>query len=153
LTAPPSSFVIRPLTAANEPSLATFTCANYREPWTVPVQDMVREGLAGNLAIGAVRAVGAWVGDELKGVAVWRIDGNLCHSILLAVSVGYRRRGVARALKSIVLSDAVGSGAVAAVSDVHWDNEAMIALNVEHGATVERIPGDLDYCRCIIPLS
>lgn len=82
--------VVRPLTAADEAALSTFTCLTYKEPWTAPVQEMIRDHLAGNLAIGAVSAVGAWVGDDLRGVAAWRYDGNICHSVVLAVRVGQR---------------------------------------------------------------
>jgi ribosomal protein S18 acetylase RimI-like enzyme len=142
--------VVRPLTAADEAALSTFTCLTFKEPWTVPVQEMIRERLAENLAIGAVSAVGAWVDDDLRGVAAWKVEGSICHSVLLAVRTGQRRRGIGSLLKEAVLSEARAAGAAAIVSTVHWDNEAMIALNASFGANVERIEGDLEYCRCVV---
>jgi hypothetical protein len=44
------------------------------------------------------------------------------------------------------------SGAVAVVSEVHWDNDPMIELNAQLGANVEQIEGDTDHCLCVIPL-
>lgn len=145
--------VVRPLTAADEAALSTFTCLTYKEPWTVPVQEMIRDQLAGNLAIGAVSAVGAWVDDDLRGVAAWKVEGGICHSILLAVRTGQRRRGIGSLLKEAVLSEARAAGAVAVVSMVHWDNEAMIELNESLGANIERIVGDSEYCRCVISIT
>lgn len=144
--------VVRPLTAADEAALSTFTCLTYKEPWTVPVQEMIRDHLAGNLAIGAVSAVGAWVDDDLRGIAAWKVEGSICHSVLLAVRTGQRRRGLGSLLKEAVLSEARAAGAAAVVSMVHWDNEAMVELNVRFSANIERIEGDAEYCRCVIPL-
>lgn len=124
----------------------------YKEPWTAPVQEMIRDHLAGNLALGAVSAVGAWVGDDLRGVAAWRIEGNVCHSVLLAVRTGQRRQGVGTLLKSALLSEAQTARATAVVSHVHWDNDAMIELNASFGANIERIAGDAEYSRCVIHL-
>lgn len=142
--------VLRPLTAADEPALSTFTCVTYKEPWSAPVEKMIRDHLAGNLALEAVSAVGAWVGDDLRGVAAWKIEGNICHSVLLAVRTGWRRQGIGALLKRSVLSEARAAGADAVVSFVHWDNEAMIELNASFGANVERIEGDSEYCRCVV---
>lgn len=144
--------VVRPLTAADEAALSTFTCLTYKEPWTVPIQEMIRGHLARNLELGAVSAVGAWVGDDLRGVAACRIEGDICHSVLLAVRTGQRRRGIGSLLKEAVLSEAKPAGAAAVVSHVHWDNEAMIELNARFGANIERIEGDAEYCRCTISL-
>jgi len=153
LTEASPELVLRPLTAADEPALSTFTCVTYKEPWTAPVQEMIRDHLAGNLASGAVSAVGAWAGDDLRGVAAWRIEGNICHSVLLAVRTGQRRQGIGSMLKTAVLSEATAAGLAVVVSQVHWDNEAMIELNAHFGASIERIPGDAEYCRCVIPLA
>lgn len=148
-SAPPA---IRRLTAGDEGALSTFTCVNYKEPWTAIVQEMVRERLVDNLSIGAVSAVGAWVGDELLGVAAWHVQDNVCRSVLLAVRTGQRRRGLGSLLKETVLAEARAVGADAVVSYVHWDNEAMIELNARFGANIERISGDDEYCRCTISL-
>jgi ribosomal protein S18 acetylase RimI-like enzyme len=164
LTEAGSTLLVRSLTADDEPALATFTCENYREPWTVVVQEVIREHLADNLAIDAVESVGAWLGGRLVGVAAWyhearltgvpagRYSGPLCKSVVLAVETGFRRRGIGRRLKQEVLAAARQAGSDAVVSTVHWENEAMIELNVALGGNVERIVGDNDYCLCIIPL-
>jgi ribosomal protein S18 acetylase RimI-like enzyme len=153
LTDPSAQPVIRPLTVADEPALSTFTCLNYKEPWTELVQNMIRDHLAVNLAIGAVSAVGAWVDHDLRGVAAWRYEGDICHSVVLGVRVGQRRRGIGSLLKEAVLTEARTAGATALVSQVHWDNEAMIELNASFGANIVRIAGDTEYCRCVISLA
>jgi GNAT superfamily N-acetyltransferase len=153
LTDPSARPVIRALTTADEPSLLTFTCVNYREPWTALVQEMIRKPLAGNIAIGAVSAVGAWIGDDLCGVAAWRYEGEICHSVVLAVRTGQRRQGIGSLLKDAVLSEARAAGAAVVVSVVHWDNEAMIELNARLGASIERIPADDEYCLCVVALT
>jgi hypothetical protein len=50
-----------------------------------------------------------------------------------------------------VVAEARRAGAAAVASVVHWDNDGMIALNASLGANVERIPGELDYCLCVLP--
>ena len=44
------------------------------------------------------------------------------------------------------------AGAVAIVSDVHWDNDAMLRLNQSFGANLERVAGDDEFARCVISL-
>jgi GNAT superfamily N-acetyltransferase len=145
-----AQLAVRPLTSADEQSLSTFTCVNYREPWTALVQEMIRDHLVANIAIGAVSAVGAWTGDDLCGVAAWRYEDEICHSAVLAVRTGRRRQGIGSLLKEAVLSEARAAGAALVVSLVHWDNQAMIELNASFGANIERIAGDSEYCRCVI---
>lgn len=147
--------VLRELSADDEPALTTFSCRHFRQPWTEVVEEMIRERLAHALRVGDAQAVGLWRDDELLGIAAWRIDPDdpsLCRSILVAVAHGNARRGYGRILKEAVLERARLAGAVVVVSIVHWDNDAMIRLNESLGANVERIPGDQDHCRCIIPL-
>ena len=144
--------VIRPLTAADQHDLASFACERYREPWSALVQEMISEHLAEHLGINGVAGVGLWADDELLGVAAWRLEGDLCRSLVLAVRIGYYRRGLGGLLKDTVIDEARVAGARAVVSHVHWDNDAMITLNVERGANLERIPGDPDHCMCVISL-
>jgi GNAT superfamily N-acetyltransferase len=145
--------VLRPLTVDDGPALHTFSCRGWREPWADLVEEMVRDRLVGELVHGDVDAVGAWRGDDLAGVAVWRINEDRCTSIVLAVANGHRRRGLGRTLKLTVIAAARDAGASVVVSHVHWDNEPMLLLNRSMGANLERIPGDLDYCLCVLPVT
>jgi ribosomal protein S18 acetylase RimI-like enzyme len=145
---------IRALTPADREALASFSCRGYGEPWAELVEGMVREDLADALAVPGVEALGSWVGPQLCGVVVWRIDGSgpvLCRGILLAVANGHRRRGHGRRLKRELVERARRAGAVAVVSEVHRDNDPMIDLNVSLGAAVDRIDGDPDHLLCVIP--
>lgn len=72
--------------------------------------------------------------------------------MLLAVRTGQRRQGIGTLLKGTVLSEARAAGVGVVVSQVHWDNEAMIALNARFGANIEQIAGDAEYCRCVITI-
>lgn len=132
-----------------------FRCRSFGEPWSEVVEEMVCGQLAAELESGDVSAMGLWAGDVLAGVAAWRVDRTvrMCRAILVAVATGHRRRGYGRILKGAVVDAARSAGAVAVVSSVHWDNDAMIELNVALGGNVEVIPGDRDFCRCVIPIS
>ena len=136
-------------------ALQGFSCRTFREPWSDLVEEMIRGPLPDALADGNVEGVGAWVEGRLSGVAAWRFDDGqprYCHCFIVAVRTGARRRGIGRALKQAVLARATAIGAAAVVSEVHWDNDAMIELNVQLGANVEQIDGDPEYLRCIIAL-
>lgn len=137
---------------ADAPVLFEFTCETYREPWSKVAQEMIREHLSANLEIGVVSGIGIWMADDLCGVAAWRADGDIWRSVVLAVHVGWRRRGLGGLLKDTMISEARDAGMTAIVSYVHWDNEAMMELNARRGATIERVPGDFDYCVCIVPV-
>lgn len=103
--------------------------------------------------MGAVDGLGLWRDDELVGVAAWQPDPDepdVVVSVLLAVR--YVRRGYGRLLKAALLDRAREIGATAVRSRVHFDNDAMIELNVRLGANVERIDGDDEYLACVIPL-
>jgi GNAT superfamily N-acetyltransferase len=116
---------------------------------------MVRERLADALEVDpGLLAVGLWHGFTLCGVAAWRrpdADG-VSFSPLVATRTGHSRRGYARILKEQVVKAARDAGAIVVVSTVHWDNEAMMQLNIDLGAWLDPIPGDDEYCRCIIPI-
>jgi GNAT superfamily N-acetyltransferase len=151
---PGESVEITQLTAVDRGTLADFSCRGYREPWTDLVEEMVRCHLADALDIDGVSALGLWRDEQLCAVVAWRIDSSsgVCRSILLAVRNGHRRRGYGRRLKAELVDRARRSGAVAVVSEVHWDNDPMIELNAQLGANVEQIEGDTDHCLCVIPL-
>ena len=120
------------------------------------IEEMVRRDLVGEIASGQVSAVGLWEGDELCGVAAWRIyDADpliLCRGILIAVANSHRRKGYGRQLKEAMKDAARAAGAAAISSLVDQRNRAMIELNKAAGAVVERIVDDPDYVRCIVPL-
>jgi GNAT superfamily N-acetyltransferase len=119
---------------------------------------MVRVHLADALEDGGVDALGLWVDGQLAGLVAWRVEPagpsgtSICRSIVLAVQNGHVRRGYGRRLKEDMIERAREDGAAAVVSIVHWDNNAMISLNVVLGANVERIDGDPDHCNCVIAL-
>lgn len=146
---------IRCLTPDDRWSLAEFSCRGYGEPWSDLVEEMVRDDLADAIAVSGVEAAGLWVGPQLCGVVAWRIDPaspTLCRGILLAIQNGHRRRGYGRRLKRELIQRTRHAGAVAIVSEVHRDNDPMIQLNASLGAVVERIDGDPDHLRCVIPV-
>jgi predicted GNAT superfamily acetyltransferase len=151
----PAEPLVRRLTADDADALAKFSCRRYRQPWTDVVDELVREKLAAAIALGDGEGLGLWVGDDLVGVAAWRMEGGsppICHSIVVAVRVGAQRSGHGKRLKRAMIEQATAVGAAVVVSMVHWDNDAMIALNAAFGANVERIPGDYEYCRCVVAL-
>lgn len=149
-----SARAVRSLGPDDRDELGRFSCRTFREPWSDVAEEMIAERLADELARDpAVRAVGVWEDGVLSGVAAWRLDDDLCRSIVIAVRTGARRSGLGRKLKLHVLDTARSSGAAAVVSQVHWDNHAMLDLNTELGANIEAIPGDRDYCICVIPFS
>jgi GNAT superfamily N-acetyltransferase len=146
---------LRELTSRDAVALAAFSCHQYRAPWSDEIEAMVRTALAAELEAGGVEALGLWSGAVLVGVVAWRIDSSVpgrCRCLLLAVRRGQLRRGLGRRLKEAVLDRARACGAAVVLSEVHWDNDAMIELNVSLGANVERIAGDPDHVLCVIPL-
>jgi GNAT superfamily N-acetyltransferase len=133
-------------------TLRSFRCQSFGEPWSALVEEMIRDLLPSVLEQGDVEAAGLWLDAQLAGVTAWRIDvvRRQCRCVLVAVGLGQRRRGYGRILKQTVLDAARSAGADVVVSQVHWDNDAMIELNVALGANVEELPGDRDFCLCVI---
>lgn len=145
----------RPLDADDGAAFAAFTCRRYRQPWTYAVEEMVRDLVHGELVVGTIEGIGLWAGDELIGLAVWQVAQNppgWFKSVLVAVASGHQGHGHARLLKQAVLDGARLRKAAVVVSEVHWDNAAMLHLNASFGASIERIPGDWEMCRCVIRL-
>ena len=145
-----------PLTAAHGADLAAFACASYARPHTRLVEEIIQGQLLGELENDdMLKTVGVWTAGQLDGLAAWRIDVSdsiVCRSHLLAVRTGLRNRGLGRWLKEEVIQRAREAGAVAVISEVHWENDAMLKVNEQLGANIERIDGDRDYARCTIPL-
>jgi GNAT superfamily N-acetyltransferase len=80
---------------------------------------------------------------------VWR-------SSLLAVAVGYRKRGIGQELKRHLINEATDLGVLAITSMVRWDNIAMRALNRKFNGSEFPIPRDDGpdevYCWSIVPV-
>lgn len=151
----PAGISIGQVTSGHAAELKTFNCRIFKQPWTNLVEEAVQNFLAPELAAQSASAIGVWDNGTLCAVAAWRVDEGappICHSLVVAVRNGYLRRGHGRRVKEALVAEARNAGASAVVSEVHWDNQAMIELNASLGANVERIAGDLEYCRCIIPL-
>lgn len=145
---------VRPVTAADHDTLATFSCRSWAHPWTDEIEASIHH-LADELALTeSVVARGIWNGDDLLAVVAWRMvpQTPLCQSLVLAVETGHRRRGYGRRLKQIEIEEARRASCTAVISKVHWDNGPMMELNKALGANVERINGDGAYAYCIIPL-
>ena len=152
-SSPPT--VIRPLDPeADRRQLAPFSCRDFRYPWTDVIEEMVQGQLAASIERGDVSGLCLCVQDRICAVTAYVIDDDngICHSELLAVKIGYMRHGFALQLKREVIARSRLRGVRAVISVVHFDNDPMIELNAKLGANIERIPGDTDYVRCIIPL-
>lgn len=73
-------------------------------------------------------------------------------SVLLAVRTGYLQRGYATRLKKALLQQARDAGVTEVVSEVHFDNDAILSLNRRLGASLVRQAADPDYFFCVIRL-
>lgn len=135
--------MIRRLTTADIPSLESFECAVYREPWTQDVQTMIREYLPREVTIGRVRSLGTWDKDKLIAVAAWsEQQPQVWRNHVLAVAVGHHRRGHGLELKKAVLAEARLNGCLLVISLVHFDNVGIIRINEILGARIEHDPDD-----------
>jgi ribosomal protein S18 acetylase RimI-like enzyme len=154
---PADPAAVRPLDPeADRRQLASFSCRDFRYPWTDVIEDMVREHLADSVQCGETAGLVAVDGSRLCAVAGYSIatEGprTVCYSNLLAVRMGYYRRGYGLLLEQTVIEAARQASAEAVVSDVYVDNDPMIELNIKLGANVELVPGYPDYRRCVIAL-
>jgi ribosomal protein S18 acetylase RimI-like enzyme len=152
---PSADVEIRRLTPNDRQALAIFSCRG-GGAWTVAIEEMIRDRLADELELtDDLEAYGLWVGDQLAGVVAWRFkpEGQLCHSLVLAVDHRHQRRGYGRRLKEMEIAQARQAGARAVVSLVHWNNDPIINLNWGLGGTFSHPPGDPMHLHCVIPLS
>lgn len=105
------------------------------------------------LPVPGVSALGLWLDRRLIGVAAWSSSPDdkrvwRCH--VVAVQLGFMRRGYGRYLKGEVVDRARRVGVVAVVSEVHFENVGMERINLEFGATAKRI--DRDWVRYIVAI-
>jgi hypothetical protein len=151
-TEPPA---IRPVDPdGDRRQLRAFSCRDFRFPYTDVIEELIRNNLADSVQAGEVSALALCSDSRICGVTAYvpDLDTGIYQSSILAVQMGYVRRGYGTQLKQAVIDIARQAKAIAVVSDVHYDNDPMINLNVKLGANVVKIPGDLEYRRCVIPL-
>jgi GNAT superfamily N-acetyltransferase len=108
-----------------------------------------RVRLAGRLV-----GINTWVED--RDPFVGSTVGKVWRSSLLAVVNDCRERGIGRALKEQLITEARISGVEAITSMVRWDNVPMLSLNRELGGSEVRIPRDDGpdkiHCWSIVPV-
>jgi GNAT superfamily N-acetyltransferase len=148
---------IRALTPEDGAVLATFSCGQIGQAWSDVVEEMVQRDLPIQIASERrVSAVGLWDGDELCGVAAWKIfDATqpiLCQGILVAVAHGHRGKGYGRQLMEVMKDAARVAGAEAISFVVDQRNLPMIHLSESVGGDCDEIPDDPDNLLCYIAL-
>lgn len=123
--------------------LASFDCAQFRQPWTDAVEFLVKERLADSIESGEAQAIGLWDDDSLCGIAAWtEASRDEWHSSIIAVKLGYVGRGDGGRLKDELIAIARSRGVSAIVSWVHRDNLAMVHINERLGAVIRTDPED-----------
>lgn len=144
----------RRLNASDRTLLETFTCRDFREPWTDIVQEVIRTNLPDELERDTIAALGAFEGSALAGVIVWKQadENRIIRSAICAVAHGHQRHGIGLALKQALLVIARDEGAIAVASQVHTENDAMLAINMKLSARLVRDPADPDYWNCILDI-
>jgi ribosomal protein S18 acetylase RimI-like enzyme len=136
VTSPGASWVLRPIQVEDASACARFSCRGYREPWSVAVEEVIREHLVDLVLANYNEALGLWSGSRLAGVVSWTVhhgDPIVFEIGVLATNDGFRRRGVATTLKRAVLDRARQAGAALVLSEVHIDNEGMQVVNEKLG--------------------
>jgi RimJ/RimL family protein N-acetyltransferase len=149
------SITFRRLDTSSRAALEVFACRDFSQPWTDVVEEVVRGQLADELAHGTVAALGAFDDDQrLVGVAAWKPpdERGIVQNVVCAVAFGFQRRGVGTELKRNVLREGVALRAIAVVSEVHVDNDAMLAVNTKLDAVLTHDPDDQRYLICVIRL-
>lgn len=136
--------------------LSKFPSRRLGEPWTAVVSDAIRAEVAPLLG-NQFRGVGLFVGSGLRAVAIWRVPSlygyppppsswEICY---LASHSSYPRQGYAHRLKVEVLQRARAEGIEQVISNVGWDNAAMLSLNDKLHARRSRIAGDDEFALCV----
>lgn len=135
--------LIRRLTGADRDLIRGFNCVWFPRRWEELLPELV-EMVADGLAEGdGISALGAFVGEELVGVAGWRADPDEASTWtvpLVAVRLGHQRKGLGKVLKLAVLDEARSAGIEYVVSRVHSENEPMLNINSALGAELIREP-------------
>ena len=150
---------IRRLHEADADLVAAFTCVVYPHGWQTELPELVAVVVTHLQTEGNLRAAGGFIGNALVGLAAWEADGEDPRTWLVplvAVQLGYQRRGVGRMMKEHVVEEARRSGAEFIVSTVHASNDAMLSINATLGAEMIRLPPtswDPGFFRCIVSLA
>lgn len=148
-------------------ALAAFRCSTFDAPWSLEVQEAIRNELPDAIANGICEAEGLWVANELAALISWRPNRDpairakygdkVWHVAELAVSVDHRGQRFASLLKRWLVNEAHASGIRYVVSLVHWDNRIMFDMNKRLGGSIAQVmdgPFKIDeiYGRCIVPV-
>lgn len=151
---------IGPVGPEHRALLAVFRCAGSARtaPWSIVIENLVRERLADALKHAGTSALGVWGDGQLLAVIAWTIDPAASDSwqvVTLATGYGWYRRGLARRLKLAVLAEARAARAREVVSLVHRDNTAMCALNESLGGRAVLDPSDprREHLVYVVPVS
>ena len=134
-------------------------------PWTIEYEHSIRTEVAEALAAGYIWGNGYWLEGRLVGINTWAEDrdpfvgstvGKVWRSSLLAVAIDCRNRGIGRALKEQLITEARVAGVEAITSMVRWDNVPMLSLNRKLGGSEFPIPRDDGpdeiHCWSIVPV-
>ena len=119
--------IVRPAVAADAAAVAALDAATFGADAWSPASVVFALRGAGREAVVAV------AGDELVGYAITLRAGDLVDLHRIAVTTGWRRRGVARALLDDVLSSAGEAGAERMLLEVSADNAAAIGFYRQAG--------------------
>lgn len=123
------------------------------KPFTVDVEQDIRNWLADALEDGSVEALGSWDGDELAAVVVFSRLGWVWKIRQLATDVRYRHRKQALRLKLAVNEMAAAAGAQAVISWVHIENGAMRQLNAKLGVVEGEVDDTGCFIQCTMPVA
>jgi len=141
----------RPLGREHRAQLEGFSCYRYRQPYTRPVEEIIRLYLPDALEQGSHEGIGFWEEEALLSVAAWREDPDTWHVACLAVADGNSRRGLGLRTKIEVLHRATEMGMRFVTSLVHYDNDGMIKINTRLGATMHP-DAEREHLFCVIDL-
>ena len=163
---PASSWIVRALRDTDFQRLASFRCANPGESWTRSVEEMIQRDLykrwtsfGRNHPDLSIFVVADETAARLLGVVACSISWpdtaefpstGLGQIPLLGVDPGYRRRGIATALKQAAMDALAGAGCSGVASQVHKRNLPMQGDNSRVSAETTQLPGADDFLLTVV---